>query len=95
MDGPSIFHSGGGGLVSSPDTPPTRGKERLVAIDTTLSPMTSLSFHMSVWVWSGQEPSSDWSESSHVKPFRDLIGDINFEIAMVLRPRNASTPLSK
>ena len=30
-------------LVSSPDAPPTRGKELLVAIDAKLGPMTSLS----------------------------------------------------
>ena len=34
-------------VVSSPDAPPTGGKECLVAIDAKLGPMTSLSFHTS------------------------------------------------
>ena len=34
-------------IVSSPAAPPTRGKERLVAIDTKIGPMMSLTFHIS------------------------------------------------
>ena len=40
-----------GQLVSSPDTPPTRGKECLVAIDAKLGPMTSLSLTSVGAVW--------------------------------------------
>ena len=73
-------------LVPSPDAPPTRGKEHLVAIDTNIGPMMSLYFDIS-----GCGLGFDWSESSHIKPFHDLIGDLDFEIMKVLGPRNVST----
>ena len=66
-------------LVSSPDAPPTRGKERLVAIDANIGPMMSLYFHIS-----GCGLGSNWSESSQ---FHDLIGALDFEIMKVLGPR--------
>ena len=62
-------------MVSSPDAPPTRGKERLVAIDANLGLTTSLSL-TSV----GHEPSAHWSEQVMCSRFCDLIGDLDFEI---------------